>query len=82
MMGTGFALYSERAPLSITHKLTGWLLLAFSNQGLRLPHHMVMWLLIGFAIHHVYSAWLMDVKERGGVMSSIFGGYKAVKHKD
>src|ERR1039457_3948829 len=82
MMGTGFALYSERAPMSITHKLTGWLLVMFSNQGLRLTHHMVMWLLIGFAIHHLYSAWLMDVKERGGVLSSIFGGYKAVKQKD
>jgi Ni/Fe-hydrogenase 1 B-type cytochrome subunit len=82
MMGTGFALYSERAPQSLLHKLTGWMLTLFSNQGLRLTHHMVMWLLVGFAIHHVYSAWLMDVKERGGVMSSIFSGYKAVKQKD
>jgi Ni/Fe-hydrogenase 1 B-type cytochrome subunit len=41
-----------------------------------------MWLLIAFVIHHVYSAWLMDVKERDGVMSSIFGGYKAVKRKE
>jgi Ni/Fe-hydrogenase 1 B-type cytochrome subunit len=54
----------------------------FSNQGVRLTHHLVMWLLVGFAIHHVYSAWLMDIKERGGVMSSIFSGYKAVKQKD
>lgn len=82
MMGTGFALYSERAPQSLLHKLTGWMLILFSNQGLRLTHHMVMWLLVGFAIHHIYSAWLMDVKERGGVMSSIFSGYKAVKQKD
>jgi Ni/Fe-hydrogenase 1 B-type cytochrome subunit len=81
MIGTGFALYSEHAPQSTMHKLTGWLFALFSNQGLRLTHHMVMWFLIGFAIHHVYSAWLMDVKERGGVMSSIFSGYKAVKQK-
>lgn len=80
MIGTGFALYSERAPHSVMNKLFGWLLLIFSNQGLRLTHHMIMWLLIAFAIHHVYSAWLMDIKERGGVMSSIFGGYKPV-HK-
>jgi Ni/Fe-hydrogenase 1 B-type cytochrome subunit len=26
----------------------------------------------------VYSAWLMDVKEKNGVISSIFGGYKSV----
>jgi len=81
MMGTGFALYSEHAPRSMMHKLTGWLPVLFSNQTLRLTHHMVMWLLIGFAIHHIYSAWLMDVKERGGVMSSIFSGYKAVKER-
>ena len=82
MMGTGFALYSERAPQSLLHKITGWEFILFSNQGIRMTHHMVMWLLVGFAIHHIYSAWLMDIKERGGVMSSIFSGYKAVKQKD
>jgi Ni/Fe-hydrogenase 1 B-type cytochrome subunit len=82
MMGTGFALYAEHAPRSFMHRLTGWLFALFSNQGMRLTHHMVMWLLIAFAIHHIYSAWLMDVKERGGVMSSIFGGYKPVKQKN
>jgi len=79
---TGFALYSERAPNGLLHKGLGWMFMLFSNQGMRLTHHCVMWLLIGFAIHHIYSAWLMDVKEKGGVMSSIFGGYKAVKTKD
>lgn len=82
MICTGFALYSERAPQSIMHKLTGWLFVLFSNQGMRLTHHMVMWFLIGFVIHHIYSAWLMDIKERGGVISSIFSGYKSVKGKD
>lgn len=82
MVLTGFALYSERAPSGMLHKLLGWMFLLFSNQGMRLTHHSIMWLLIGFAIHHVYSAWLMDVKEKGGVISSIFSGYKAVKTKD
>ncbi len=82
MIFTGFALYTEHAPFSFMHKLTGWLFLLFSSQGMRLTHHMVMWLLIAFAIHHVYSAWLMDVKERGGVMSSIFSGYKPVKQRE
>ncbi len=81
-VATGFALYVEHAPASVMHKLTGWLFLLFSNQGLRLTHHLLMWLLIAFAIHHVYSAWLMDVKERGGVMSGIFGGYKSVPEKE
>lgn len=81
MIFTGFALYSEHAPQSFMHKLTGWMFVIFTNQGMRLTHHMIMWFLLAFAIHHVYSSWLMDVKERGGVMSSIFGGYKAVKTK-
>ncbi len=82
MIGTGFALYSERAPNGILHKAMGWLFWLFSNQGMRLTHHCVMWLLIAFAIHHVYSAWLMDVKERGGVISSIFSGYKTVRSRE
>jgi Ni/Fe-hydrogenase 1 B-type cytochrome subunit len=82
MAATGFALYAEHAPRGVMHKALTPLYMLFTNQGMRLTHHMGMWLLIGFAIHHVYSAWLMDVKERGGVMSSIFGGYKAVRRKE
>jgi len=81
MILTGFALYVEHAPQSSGHRLLGWMFLLFSNQGMRLTHHMGMWFLIAFAIHHVYSAWLMDIEEKGGVMSSIFGGYKPVKGK-
>lgn len=79
MTFTGFALYSEYAPAGFMHHAFGWLFLLFTNQGMRLVHHCVMWLLLAFAIHHVYSAWLMDVKEKSGVMSSIFGGYKSVQ---
>jgi Ni/Fe-hydrogenase 1 B-type cytochrome subunit len=82
MILTGFALYSEHAPQSFMHKALGWMFALFTNQGMRLTHHLTMWFLIAFAIHHVYSAWLMDIKERGGVMSSIFSGYKAVQHKE
>lgn len=82
MILTGFALYAEYAPQSVMHKLLSWMFLLFTNQGMRLTHHVTMWLLIGFAVHHVYSSWLMDVKEKGGVMSGIFGGYKTVVEKE
>jgi len=82
MIITGFALYSEYAPNSFMNGAFGWLFSLFTNQGMRLTHHFVMWLLLAFAIHHVYSAWLMDVKEKNGVMSSIFGGYKSVPAED
>ena len=79
---TGFALYSQFAPGGTIHSLFGPLLVWAGPQWLRLTHHLVMWLLIGFAIHHIYSAWLMDVKERNGTVSSIFGGYKFADPKD
>lgn len=82
MIFTGFALYSEYSPHGVIHFLFGWMFYLFTNQGLRTTHHFVMWLLLAFAIHHVYSAWLMDVKERNGGMSSIFGGYKSVTVKE
>ena len=76
---TGFALYGQFNPGGFWSSIFGPLLVWIGPQWLRLIHHMVMWLLIGFTIHHVYSAWLMDVKERNGTLGSIFGGYKFVK---
>jgi Ni/Fe-hydrogenase 1 B-type cytochrome subunit len=78
-IASGFALYSQYDPGGIMATIFGPLLVAVGNQTLRLIHHLIMWLLIGFAIHHVYSAWLMDVKEHNGTMTSIFGGYKFMK---
>lgn len=79
---TGFTLYAQYDPNGLWASLTAPLLHTFGNQGLRLTHHMIMWLLVGFAIHHVYSAWLMDVKERNGTLGSIFGGYKFIEPKE
>lgn len=79
---TGFTLYGQYAPGSGWDKLFHPLLTAFGAQWLRLVHHAIMWLLIGFAIHHVYSGWLMDVKEKAGTMGSIFSGYKFIERKD
>jgi Ni/Fe-hydrogenase 1 B-type cytochrome subunit len=45
-------------------------------------HHAVMWLLLGFAVHHVYSAVLMSTVEANATMESIFSGYKFVPRED
>lgn len=82
MIATGFALYTEHRPGGFSHTLFGWLTDILANQYLRLGHHLGMWLIIGFAIHHVYSGWLMDIKERGGIMSSMFSGYKSLEKGD
>jgi Ni/Fe-hydrogenase 1 B-type cytochrome subunit len=74
---TGFTLYGQFDPGGFWFNLLEPVLMV-GNQYLRLTHHIIMWLLIGFAIHHVYSAWLMDVKEKNGCLSSIFGGYKFI----
>jgi Ni/Fe-hydrogenase 1 B-type cytochrome subunit len=79
---SGFALYGQHAPDGLWWKLFGWLTVLVGNQWLRLMHHGVMWLLIGFIINHVYSAWLMDVKERNGTISGIFSGYRFIEPKD
>jgi Ni/Fe-hydrogenase 1 B-type cytochrome subunit len=76
MILTGFALYAEHAPGGVMYKSLGFMYSLFTNQGMRLAHHASMWLIIGFIINHVYSAWLMDVKQQGAEISSMFSGFK------
>lgn len=76
-IATGLALYSISAhvgsPLAIFSALLPWL---GGAQTARWIHHVIMWLLLGFAVHHVYSAWLVAVVEKNGTMGSIFSGDK------
>ena len=83
MILTGFTLYASHDPGGVMYKSLGFMSNSFSSQGMRLTHHMSMWFIVGFVINHVYSAWLMDIKEHGGEISSIFSGYKfAVKKEE
>jgi Ni/Fe-hydrogenase 1 B-type cytochrome subunit len=76
MILTGFTLYSQYAPSGIMSRSLGFMSLLISNQGMRLVHHLSMWLIAGFVVNHVYSAVLMDIKEHDGEISSIFSGFK------
>lgn len=58
--------------------VSGWTFSLASAQMVRLIHHLFMWLLIGFVVHHVYSAVLVDVEERSGEVSSIISGWKTI----
>lgn len=79
MIFTGFALYSMGAYTSYM-KMWGFLLPIFGGaQGARWLHHVVMWLLIGFAVHHVYSAILTARVEKNGALDSIFSGFKFMR---
>jgi Ni/Fe-hydrogenase 1 B-type cytochrome subunit len=73
---TGFALYGQFHPGGFWWNLTNWMFVLASSQTMRLVHHLIMYLLIAFAIHHIYSAWLVDTAEGNGTMSSIFSGFK------
>lgn len=75
---TGFALYSLPFHGGFWPTAFGWLNLWLGVQYVRLIHTIVMWLLIAFTIHHVYSAVLIDFEERSGLVSSIITGFKSL----
>lgn len=75
---TGYALYGLSHQDSFWWNATSWVFQFTEPQRLRLLHHLVMWLLIAFALHHVYSAFLVDAEEANGLMSSIFSGWKFI----
>jgi Ni/Fe-hydrogenase 1 B-type cytochrome subunit len=76
---TGLTMYASHA--GVTSPLRWFTVLApvFGGfQSARWIHHVVMWLLLGFAVHHVYSAWLVTIVEKMGTLDSMFAGYKWV----
>lgn len=74
---TGFALVAAHGTEPWA-TLLGWLPPLLGVQGIRLTHHLLMWTILAFAVHHVYSALLVDHVEKNGLMSSIFTGSKYV----
>jgi Ni/Fe-hydrogenase 1 B-type cytochrome subunit len=76
---TGLALHASAADVGSPLRWFGALVPLFGGlQVARWIHHIIMWLLLGFTVHHVYSALLMSVVEKTGTMESIFSGYKFV----
>ena len=75
---TGIALEAVEERGGWAWTLTGWVFQVASVPTVRFFHHLVMWLTIGFVVHHVYSAVLVDREERSGEISSIVSGWKSV----
>jgi len=73
---TGIVLYNDVLGSHMLAALVGWIPRVIDIQVLRMSHYLCMFLLIGFAIHHVYSAILVAREERNGLMESIYTGYK------
>jgi Ni/Fe-hydrogenase 1 B-type cytochrome subunit len=75
---TGLVLYGQTRGPGIARSLFGWAPGLVDIQYLRLIHYLGMFILLGFVIHHVYSAILVTIEERNGLVESIFSGYKFV----
>jgi len=78
-IATGAALYGASATTSFMHVFAGLLPWLGGAQIARWIHHGVMWLLLGFMVHHVYSAILTSIVEKNGELDSIFSGHKFVE---
>lgn len=75
---SGLVLYSQVRGPGIAKTLFGWAPLVIDIQYIRLFHFLGLFALIAFAIHHVYSAVLVSIEERNGLIESMFSGYKFV----
>ena len=69
-VGSAISWFGSLAPLLGGLQLTRWI------------HHITMWLLLGFSVHHVYSAVLVSIVEKNGTIDSIISGYKWVPRRD
>lgn len=77
---TGLLLFGWIMQAGPIHLLFGWgSAVPGGIQTVRLLHNILTFLFLAFAIHHVYSAVLVDIEERNGVLSSMFSGYKNIK---
>jgi Ni/Fe-hydrogenase 1 B-type cytochrome subunit len=81
MTVTGFALQAVHGTAP-WYQLFGWVDGAFGVGTVRWVHHFVMWAILAFMIHHVYSAFLVDHWERNGLVGSIFSGNKFVTRQE
>jgi Ni/Fe-hydrogenase 1 B-type cytochrome subunit len=75
---TGLILYSVVSGSHILTLFLGWIPRMVDIQYIRLAHYLIMFTFMAFLIHHVYSAVLVAIEQRNGLMESIFSGWKFV----
>lgn len=81
MIFTGGAMYAEGAGRdSWQHAVFGWVGTLFGNsQNLHTWHHVGMWVIVVFAIIHVYVAIREEIMSRQTMLSAIIGGARMFK---
>jgi Ni/Fe-hydrogenase 1 B-type cytochrome subunit len=75
---SGLVLYSAVVGSHTLSLLVGWIPRIIDIQYVRLSHYLIMFLFMAFVIHHVYSALVVSLKLRNGLMESIFTGRKFI----
>ena len=76
---TGLVLFSAVEGNRVLSFFIGWIPRLIDIQWIRSAHFLIMFLLIAFFIHHIYSALLVaGISERNGELESIFTGWKFV----
>jgi len=78
---TGLVLFSVVEGGPVLHLFVGWIPRFIDIQWIRFAHFLVMFIFVGFLIHHVYSAVLVGAAEKNGEMESIFTGWKFVPQR-
>ncbi len=79
---SGFALYSVTHSGAIWTVLGGWVLSIMGLQTIRLFHHLSMYVMCAFALLHIYLSWISDIRDKNGLISSIFSGWKFMTERD
>jgi Ni/Fe-hydrogenase 1 B-type cytochrome subunit len=75
---SGFAMYSVNHTGMLWTVLGGWLIGVISLPTIRLFHHFFMYIILAFAILHIYISWFSDISGKAGMMGSIFNGHKFI----
>ena len=82
LIATGLALYPVYASESSPFQVFAFLVPLFDGlQMARLIHHVSMWIVLIFAVAHIYFVFLSSIIEHIGIFDSIFSGYKFVPKK-
>lgn len=81
MVCTGFALYSEGAgPAHWSDALFGWVIPAVGGSlQLHSLHRLGMWIMMTFALVHIYAAIREDIMSRQSLISTMVSGWRMFK---
>ena len=79
---TGFALYAEGQGVdSWWYAVFGWVIAAYGGNSflVHTMHHLVMWVIVVFAVVHIYAALREDIMSRQSLVSTMVSGWRYFK---